>query len=294
MVGLHHDHAHQLIALPLTLLVNACMAKTRHAKTVSNEALLDAITHSLSTSSSPSSSLSNESNSKDKKEAEEGIVKILTVKLQHHITTVFGYQKFFQTISKQQNNNNNNNKTNKANSSTDSKNKKLNQERKETDKGKAEQAEQAEDEISQQMVLVLAYFNEIEGCWSLDLPGGKRHLGESSWNCARRETLEESSLLIDEKGIRNNHTHNIVDKTEKKVLDTTKVQLFDINQNQIIDSQEGRGGGVQDEELLFVPVERVVNCGMAYYLLQPPLYDEQGEKGNRVNVICNKLSLLAL
>lgn len=32
----------------------------------------------------------------------------------------------------------------------------------------------------------------------LDLPGGKRHLGESSFDCAIRETLEETSLLIDD------------------------------------------------------------------------------------------------
>jgi 8-oxo-dGTP pyrophosphatase MutT (NUDIX family) len=32
----------------------------------------------------------------------------------------------------------------------------------------------------------------------IDLPGGKRHLGESSFECAIRETLEETSLLVDD------------------------------------------------------------------------------------------------
>ncbi len=32
----------------------------------------------------------------------------------------------------------------------------------------------------------------------IDLPGGKRHLGETTWECAIRETEEESSLCIDE------------------------------------------------------------------------------------------------
>ena len=35
-------------------------------------------------------------------------------------------------------------------------------------------------------------------CWTLFLPGGKRHLGESALEGARRETLEESSMAWDE------------------------------------------------------------------------------------------------
>ena len=34
--------------------------------------------------------------------------------------------------------------------------------------------------------------------FEIDLPGGKRHLGESSFECAVRETAEETSLIIDE------------------------------------------------------------------------------------------------
>lgn len=46
--------------------------------------------------------------------------------------------------------------------------------------------------------------------FTLDLPGGKRHLGESSWEGAKRETMEESSLMIDESWI--------VGKTERNEM----------------------------------------------------------------------------
>lgn len=38
-----------------------------------------------------------------------------------------------------------------------------------------------------------------EPCWTIDLPGGKRHLGETTFQGAVRETEEETSLQIDEK-----------------------------------------------------------------------------------------------
>lgn len=34
--------------------------------------------------------------------------------------------------------------------------------------------------------------------WEVNIPGGKRHLGESSWQCAIRETEEETSLVIND------------------------------------------------------------------------------------------------
>jgi hypothetical protein len=37
-----------------------------------------------------------------------------------------------------------------------------------------------------------------EHCWTIDLPGGKRHLGETTFQGAVRETEEEMSLQIDE------------------------------------------------------------------------------------------------
>jgi hypothetical protein len=43
--------------------------------------------------------------------------------------------------------------------------------------------------------------NSTNPCWTLDLPGGKRHLGERSLEGAIRETEEESSLQIDTKWI---------------------------------------------------------------------------------------------
>ena len=42
--------------------------------------------------------------------------------------------------------------------------------------------------------LVMGYYSD----WGLDLPGGKRHLGETSWEGAVRETREEISLSIDD------------------------------------------------------------------------------------------------
>jgi hypothetical protein len=50
-------------------------------------------------------------------------------------------------------------------------------------------------------LLAIAYRDESNENGSttiqLDLPGGKRHLGESSFDCAIRETMEETSLLVD-------------------------------------------------------------------------------------------------
>jgi len=48
-------------------------------------------------------------------------------------------------------------------------------------------------------VLVNCMEDEVD--FALDLPGGKRHLGENSFNCAVRETEEESSLIIDKSWI---------------------------------------------------------------------------------------------
>jgi ADP-ribose pyrophosphatase YjhB (NUDIX family) len=47
--------------------------------------------------------------------------------------------------------------------------------------------------------LVLVYDDRAKGgYWTIDLPGGKRHLGETTFQCAIRETEEEISLHIDE------------------------------------------------------------------------------------------------
>jgi len=45
--------------------------------------------------------------------------------------------------------------------------------------------------------LVIIHNDGVKGNstqWSIDLPGGKRHLGESTWKCLVRETREETSL----------------------------------------------------------------------------------------------------
>jgi NUDIX domain len=37
---------------------------------------------------------------------------------------------------------------------------------------------------------------EIGKKWAIDIPGGKRHVGETTWECAEREMFEETSLPI--------------------------------------------------------------------------------------------------
>ena len=45
-------------------------------------------------------------------------------------------------------------------------------------------------------VMIMFTYDEKSKCWNLDLPGGKRHLGEKTKECVRRETEEESSAVI--------------------------------------------------------------------------------------------------
>ena len=47
--------------------------------------------------------------------------------------------------------------------------------------------------------------------WLLDLPGGKRHLGESTLDCAVRETEEECSVTIDREWISGDHARKLHD-----------------------------------------------------------------------------------
>lgn len=58
--------------------------------------------------------------------------------------------------------------------------------------------------------LFVMMFKDIKGkgkyernVYVIDLPGGKRHLGEQTYECAVRETEEETSLLVDEKWLVN-------------------------------------------------------------------------------------------
>ena len=91
------------------------------------------------------------------------------------------------------------------------------------------------------VVVVLAYDDGLGGGpgagsldrWALDLPGGKRHLGETAWGCARRETREETSI--------------------------------DVGPNGVECGGEGDTGG----GLVFAPAERVLFESMSYFLLTP-------------------------
>lgn len=54
------------------------------------------------------------------------------------------------------------------------------------------------------IIVTLIKKDQKESCvtWDVNIPGGKRHLGETSWDCAVRETEEETSLVIDESWLR--------------------------------------------------------------------------------------------
>ncbi len=52
---------------------------------------------------------------------------------------------------------------------------------------------------SQYIMVTLMQHSKSDYCvWEVNIPGGKRHLGESSWQCAIRETEEETSLVIND------------------------------------------------------------------------------------------------
>jgi len=52
--------------------------------------------------------------------------------------------------------------------------------------------------------------------WTLDLPGGKRHLGESSLQGAIRETYEEMTLVVDEEWVYDSGGGNTQGKNPNK------------------------------------------------------------------------------
>ncbi|KAL3807576.1 hypothetical protein ACHAXA_005152 [Cyclostephanos tholiformis] len=53
------------------------------------------------------------------------------------------------------------------------------------------------DDAMMRCIMAMAYVDDGNDLLTLDLPGGKRHLGESTLMCAIRETMEECSLTID-------------------------------------------------------------------------------------------------
>jgi len=57
-------------------------------------------------------------------------------------------------------------------------------------------------------------------CWTFNLPGGKRHLGETTIDGAIRETYEELSLVWDRKWIydRRRHLHNVSERCNSYLL----------------------------------------------------------------------------
>jgi hypothetical protein len=233
--GLHHDHAHMLMSIPLLPLINACMAKTRQSKSQANETLHRAICQF----NMDHQNKSDFDLSKPKKEF---------IKLEHHLTTVFGVKRFYQCLP--------------LNSSTSSFLRTPPRKNEQTTNNK-------NDWLQSMMVLVLAY--DDGDYWSLDLPGGKRHLGETAWSCARRETFEESSLVIDEEGIyaaRHVASSSSSSSSSYSTSSTasSKTTAMAIGAN-IGSTGAHRDSINTDRTLMFIPKECTVNCGMAYYLL---------------------------
>ena len=78
-----------------------------------------------------------------------------------------------------------------------------------------------------QFIMVLGYIDNPQSI-TLDLPGGKRHLGESTMNGVIREVEEECSLLIDENWLmRHVSTRYGGSKDENKDDTSTAVQVLE-------------------------------------------------------------------
>jgi len=184
--GLHHDHAHVLVALPLEKLQSV-------AKKRSTRSAIDTLVTAM---------------------ARAGLVKKTEPpKMEHHLVTAL-QSDFFKAFSRR-------NGVEEQSSCAAQK--------ETTTAGNHRTA----------VVVVLVYDDEKK--WTLDLPGGKRHLGEDAWTCARRETFEETSIRIEEAGI--------------------------LASNVIRPGHQVTSGST----VLFERREEVLNDSMCYYLLEPPI-----------------------
>ena len=158
-LGLYHDHAHFLLALPLDALQRAASdPKDIQSQKALHSAMVEAWRNPWELHDGTSGG-NNPFVNMDKRK---------TVELKHHVVTA-GPIGFFDQLERAKANLSNINKHN---------------------------------ETSTLAVLVVVY--EDTKKMILDFPGGKRDLGETTWECARREAEEESSLNIDVDGLRIN------------------------------------------------------------------------------------------
>jgi len=180
-LGLHHDHAHFLLALRLDALQQAASARGRDAVQKAEKALYEAMVEAWQLQKQHEDGTrggsSNNTFPGDLKASK-------SVGLEHHLQTA-GRRGCFEALERA-------NRQLKKSGKNANDNKHLGK--------KIVSGSVAHNmETSQLAVLVMAYADK--DAWSLDLPGGKRHLGETSWECARRETWEESSVCVEVDGL---------------------------------------------------------------------------------------------
>ena len=160
--SLHHDHAHLIMALPVPL-VAACLSKTA-TRTDMNNLYAWALGGKVGVSSCSSNS---ESDSRDETSGHFPLFtrKPKPIEFKHHLQCVWFKQSkdplfFFRNAG-----------------------------------GQIPQLSAAS--LDELLVLVMAYDDGDH--WTLDLPGGKRHLGEDVWTCARRETFDSVNSTFDKR-----------------------------------------------------------------------------------------------
>jgi ADP-ribose pyrophosphatase YjhB (NUDIX family) len=61
--------------------------------------------------------------------------------------------------------------------------------------------------------MIMFVYEKVKGkninYWTLDIPGGKRYLGETALKCAIHETEEETSVILSEKWCTTNHCTDV-------------------------------------------------------------------------------------
>lgn len=242
-LGLHHDHAHFLLALRLDALQHAASARGRDAVQKAERALYEAMVDAWHLQKQHEHGTSNGSgnttfpgDSKSRK----------SVSLEHHLQTA-GRRGCFESLERA---NRQMKKDNKAASDTKKAGK------------QAALGPAADDNSSCDLsVLVMAYADK--DVWSLDLPGGKRHLGETSWECARRETWEESSVRVDINGLWLQPLSGVFPQAIIDEKLSVQPPAPPLSASASHSSEDHRGPAA------FICAEEVTNDGMRFFLLLP-------------------------
>lgn len=87
--------------------------------------------------------------------------------------------------------------------------------------------------------ILLLYYHDSPTKITIDLSGGKRHLGEDSWQCAIRETEEEMSLVMDDEN-NDDWKWNIVETLDdKRISENIYFMVNPIEKKNIDDGDDG-------------------------------------------------------